>query len=74
MLLYYCYAYYGQNDHDIYFYLLIFSQLLIIKKNFGRYHSSSFLGLRDELFRIWWSKVTVTAQNMFLAITQEFIH
>ncbi len=31
------------------------------------------LGLNDELIRIWWSKVTVTSQNTFMAITQEFI-
>jgi len=33
------------------------------------------LGLNDELIRIWWSwvKVTVTSQNMFLAIIQEFM-
>ncbi len=30
-------------------------------------------GLKDELIRIWWSKVTLTSQNTFLAITQEFI-
>lgn len=31
------------------------------------------LGLKDELSRFWWSKVTGTSQNMLLALTLEFI-
>lgn len=29
------------------------------------------LGLRDELIRFRWSKITLTAQNLFLKVTQK---
>ncbi len=32
------------------------------------------LELKDELIRIWGSKVTVTSKNTFLAMTQEFLN